>query len=128
VANKWCSECSKKLYRDKWGKFKETRHEYVLWSTAKTRAKRACVPFSITEADIVIPATCPVLGIPLVAGKGKLNDGSPTLDRIIPQRGYVPGNIAVISHRANTLKSNGTAKEIEAVLVWLKEQEKRSLQ
>jgi hypothetical protein len=31
-----------------------------------------------------------------------------TLDRIIPDLGYIRGNIAVISHRANTMKQTCT--------------------
>ena len=45
--------------------------------------------------------------------------GSPTLDRIVPSLGYVPGNVVVISHKANSIKSNATAAEIRAVADWL---------
>lgn len=45
---------------------------------------------------------------------------SPSLDRLIPERGYVPGNVAVISWRANTIKSNADYRQIGAVYRWLK--------
>jgi hypothetical protein len=86
---------------------------------AKRRAKLACVPFSITERDIVIPEMCPVLNIPLKHGEGKYHAGSPTLDRLIPSLGYVPGNVFVISHRANTLKGDGTPQEHVAIAQWI---------
>jgi len=74
------------------------------------------VPFLLTESDIVIPETCPVLGIPLKLGAG---DCSPSLDRIIPDLGYVPGNVVVMSHRANTIKNNATLDELRTIAEWL---------
>jgi hypothetical protein len=37
---------------------------------------------------------------------GARSDGSPSLDRIDPGQGYVPGNVRVISDRANRLKGD----------------------
>lgn len=68
----------------------------------------------------MIPEYCPVLGIRLERGIGQLTDASPTVDAIIPELGYVPCNIAVISHRANRLKSDGTLAEHEQLVEWLK--------
>ena len=50
------------------------------------------------------------------------HEGSPTLDKTIPALGYVPGNIAVISWRANRLKNNGTLEELEALVEWMRKQ------
>jgi hypothetical protein len=84
---------------------------------ARNRAKLAGVPFDITKDDIIIPTHCPVLGIPLVHGKGRggSNDNSPSLDKIRPAEGYVRGNIIVISKRANRIKSDATIKELRDV-------------
>ncbi len=82
--------------------------------SAKTRAKRAGLPFTLSLADIpAIPDRCPILDIPLVRGNGHWHDGSPTLDRIDSRMGYVPGNVLVISWRANALKRDATAQELE---------------
>ena len=43
-------------------------------------------------------------------------DNSPNLDRIFPKKGYVPGNVRVISQRANRIKSDATVEEMRAVL------------
>ncbi|WP_145960516.1 hypothetical protein [Novosphingobium meiothermophilum] len=40
---------------------------------------------------------------------------SPSLDRIEPELGYVPGNTIVISNRANRLKSDATIDELRAI-------------
>ncbi len=83
--------------------------------SAKARATKAGVPFNITTADISIPHECPVLGIPLIVGQPQATDNSPSLDRVMPLLGYVPGNIIVISNRANRLKNNGTVAELRMV-------------
>lgn len=90
---------------------------------ARNRALRLGVPFSLTVDDIVIPETCPVLGIPLVIAGGQSRDCSPSVDRIIPDLGYIPGNIVVMSHRANTLKNNATPDELYSIAKWLEQAE-----
>lgn len=89
---------------------------------ARSRAKKFGLPFNLEESDIVIPSNCPVLGIPIERGNGKLVRGSPTLDRLIPELGYTKGNVAVISFRANSLKSNASAEELETVAEWMRTQ------
>jgi hypothetical protein len=86
---------------------------------AKARAKRFGVPFSITENDIIVPDKCPVLNIPIDLKHRSRSDNSPSLDRIIPSEGYVPGNVAVISYRANRIKNNGTAHDHRLIADWM---------
>lgn len=40
--------------------------------------------------------------------------GSPSLDRISPELGYVPGNVRVISDKANRLKGSRNLTELRA--------------
>lgn len=86
---------------------------------AKQRAKRAGVPFAITVGDIVIPGTCPILGILLKTSLRQPTDNSPSLDRIVAAKGYIKGNIAVISFRANAIKNSASADELRAVAEWI---------
>lgn len=90
-------------------------HRYLLWLSAKNRATRVGLPFNISPADIVIPETCPVLGIPMRRGTKTQTPNSPSVDRLIPERGYVIGNIGVISSKANTIKGSASASELRAV-------------
>lgn len=83
---------------------------------AKWRAKRAGVPFDLTAADVVIGDLCPVLGISLVRGSG---DGAPTIDRRIPELGYVRGNVTVISNKANRIKNDATLEDLKRIALWL---------
>lgn len=87
----------------------------LLWA-AKKRAKEQKIPFSITEDDIMIPTHCPYLGIELhsSARRGEPRTNILSLDKIKPELGYVKNNIEVISHLANTMKSNATEEQLIA--------------
>lgn len=110
-----CKTCVKKYQIKDDGKnnkrWKTKRKEYTLWLHAKYRANAKGIPFDILESDIVIPDFCPILGIPILRDANKNSWNSPSLDRIIPEKGYVKGNVCVISWRANTIKSYGNADE-----------------
>lgn len=91
--------------------------------SAKSRATQRGIEFRITTADLVWPTHCPVLGIKLNYGKasnGRGSDDSPSLDRHIPSLGYVPGNVFVMSWRANRLKCDGTVEEFYALIEYLR--------
>lgn len=90
-----------------------------LLNQIRGRARRAGIPCDLTLEDIVIPEVCPVLGIPLVRGKGHSHAGSPSFDRFDPKLGYVKGNVRVISYRANTIKSDATVDELRRVLAYM---------
>jgi len=97
--------------------------EKIMYWTTKGRAKKFGIPFDIEITDIVIPDKCPILGIPLISGRGggAVTNNSPSLDKIIPNRGYVKGNVKVISMKANAMKSNATIEEMERILAYMKE-------
>lgn len=88
---------------------------------ARARAAKAEVPFTISPADIFVPTKCPILGIPIECGKGRGGHlpGSPSLDRVVPQMGYVPGNVMVISNRANSIKRDATLDELRKLVEFL---------
>ena len=65
------------------------------------------------------PVIFPVLGIKLEQNERVFGDNSPSLDRFIPELGYVKDNVAVISWLANRLKSNGTAEQIRKIADWM---------
>ena len=88
-----------------------TLEAYML-DRSKSRAKKKGFEHTITLEDIQIPDKCPLLGIPLFAGQGTVCPNSPTLDRIDSFKGYIKGNVWVISYKANTIKSNATPEEL----------------
>lgn len=85
---------------------------------ARGRATIRGLPFRLCESDVVIPPVCPVFGIPLKHCDGRAGPGSPSLDRLIPSLGYVPGNVIVVSHRANTVRGNATLAEMRRVIAY----------
>lgn len=87
---------------------------------AKQRAKKLNLPFNIKLEDLELPTVCPVLGISMQVNTGHCKENSYSLDRIIPELGYVKGNVAIISYKANTIKNNASIDELEKVLLWLK--------
>lgn len=131
---KYCSDkCggivrSRRYYKNNPALFKEKRDlensdipRRILYRI-RNRAKTMDIPFDLELEDIVVPDVCPVLGIKIqtITGGGANQYGSPSVDRIYPDKGYVRGNIRIISNRANLLKSNATIEELEAVLADLK--------
>jgi hypothetical protein len=91
----------------------------LVWG-ARARAKKLGRAFVLTVDDVPeIPAVCPVLGIPIFFAGKKHTDNSPTLDRIDSRLGYVRGNVAVISMRANKLKSDATPDEMLRLSQWM---------
>jgi hypothetical protein len=102
---------SKKL-KEKDKLYYQNNPEKFMIKEALRRAKEKQLPFELQEDDIKIPEICPVLGFVLKKGGGKISSNSASLDRIIPEKGYVKGNIIVVSMKANTIKSNATPEEI----------------
>ena len=94
-------------------KWRENNIEDVMLRTSKQRATKNHLPFNIDISDIIIPEYCPYLKIKLDVKKGTgRKDSAPSLDRIVPELGYVKGNVAVISDKANRMKSDATNLEL----------------
>ena len=91
--------------------------EHQVLLSAKSTAKKRGLEFDLTlETLPPIPSECPVLGTLLFKAFHSDPKNKPSLDRIDPKLGYIPGNVRWISWRANNLRSNGTAKEFAALL------------
>lgn len=114
------------MSRTSYGKLYRTLNpEKHMWSRSKYRAKKQGKEFSISVSDIVIPTLCPILKIPifLQVGSGHY-DNAPSLDRIDNSKGYVKGNVAVISEKANRLKSYGSLEDFENIIKYIKRLDK----
>lgn len=94
---------------------------YQMWKQAKWRAKERGLAFDLEYEDIVVPETCPVLGIPILYDQGRNNHHSPSLDRKDNDGGYTKDNVQVISLRANTLKKDANLEEIRKILRYMEE-------
>jgi hypothetical protein len=101
--------------------WKASNREKNLFQQAQYRAKTKGIPFDIEVSDIVIPETCPILGLPLKKSIDGNRDLSPSLDRIDNAKGYTKGNIQVISSKANTMKSTADKNDLINFSNWVKE-------
>lgn len=103
-------------------RYKRNNPNKIIHGQARQRAIRDGLEFNLELSDIVIPETCPVLGIELKRSEGRQGptDNSPTLDRIHPKIGYIKGNVIIISGLANKIKSSANYRQILSVGRWLK--------
>jgi hypothetical protein len=75
----------------------------------------------LEPSDIPVGKVCPVLGVAFKRGvNGSAIDTSPTIDRIDNSKGYVKGNVVVVSYLANRIKSSANAEQLGKVYRWLK--------
>jgi len=100
--------------------WKANNREKSLFQQAKYRAKTRNIPFDIEILDIIIPEICPILGLPLKTLIDGNRDLSPSLDRIDNTKGYLKGNIQVISSKANTMKHNANKSELINFSNWVR--------
>jgi hypothetical protein len=92
----------------------------VMLIHAKQRAIKKGLDFNIDKSDIIIPDICPLLNISLFVNDDKLGPNSPTVDRIVCEKGYIKGNVMVISAKANTAKGNLSFEELNLLIDNLK--------
>jgi hypothetical protein len=110
-----CKKCSavraekERLKRKENWKYKPTLH---MLNNSKQRAKSVGLEHTLTIDDIVIPDYCPVLNIKLETGDRKSHENAPSIDRIDNNKGYIKGNIMIMSTRANKLKKDATIDEL----------------
>lgn len=83
----------------------------VMLTSARKRARRKGLEFTLQVGDVAIPSHCPVLGVPLVRG----TEHAPSLDRVDTSLGYTPGNVLVVSNRVNKLKGDASLDELRAI-------------
>lgn len=106
-----------KIYKEKVLEGKRESHKkhiiHYLWFRAKQRAIKYGYEFNIEESDIIIPEICPILEVPIVLGSKGNYEYTPSLDRIDNSKGYVKGNIQVISKKANSMKNSATIEELK---------------
>ena len=121
------------MFRMAWARDEEhynRKRMATILSNKPKEAKRRGIPFDL-ELDYLISIfpkdmICPALGIKMEWGTRPHKPLSPSIDRIDSTKGYVKGNVAWISYRANTIKHDATHQELESITKWLKkEMEKR---
>lgn len=106
--NNYSTENRRKKYRE--------NVESELLNHARNRAKQKKLEFNLEKCDIIIPDVCPVFGTKISFNN---KHSVPTLDRIDNNKGYIKGNIQVISAKANRLKNNGTIEDFLKIITYM---------
>ena len=101
--------------------WKDKNREKDLFQLARHRALKKGIEFNIEISDIVIPEICPILGLPIKKAIDGNRDLSPSLDRIDNTKGYIKGNIQVISFKANNMKCTANDEELINFANWVKD-------
>jgi hypothetical protein len=78
----------------------------------KFSAKRRNLEFDLDYTDIILPKVCPLLNIPLNYNSNFQDISYPTIDRIDNNKGYIKGNIWVISRLANSMKNSANFEQL----------------
>ena len=110
ITKKWYEEnrAQAKRTQDRYRKDNPTKYLFAL---AKRRAVKLGREFSIEQSDLTVPVICPLLLIP-INPYSVHQDFRPSIDRIDSTKGYIKGNVQIISHKANRLKSNAVGDEL----------------
>lgn len=110
---------NKEKFRLRALKWWQNHPKQYLLNGARQNAKVKGKEFSITLDDIVIPEICRYLKIPLTIfnpyekrGAGYCRDSQISIDRIDSTKGYIPGNIEIISCLANRMKNSATKEQL----------------
>jgi len=85
----------------------------------KANATKNGVEFTVDFGELAFPTHCPILGFELDYFADQMSENTVSFDRIDPMRGYVSGNVVIISWRANRIKNNGTADEHQKIADFL---------
>jgi hypothetical protein len=107
-----CKTCEKKLFNE----FRKNNPHISHLSNAKQRAKKFGLEYDLDKEWFYSSLTehCPVFGTKFSDGKNNVS-----IDRIIPERGYIKSNCRLISHRANTIKNDATLEELKLLVQYL---------
>jgi hypothetical protein len=99
-----------KLQRQKgWNKrYKKNNPVSYLLTQARRRAKQSGLAFDLSIEDLLVPEVCPYLKTAFVVGTRY----AASIDRIDNTRGYVKGNVEIISRKANTMKNDASVAEL----------------
>jgi len=108
--NSKCKKCASELGKE----LKLKYPKEAMLRSARNGAKQRGIEFAITVDDTQIPERCPIFGFKMEPG-GKRST-SPSIDRIDNTKGYVPGNIVVVSVKANHVKSDCSLAELHKLV------------
>lgn len=118
-----CKACKSEGQRQRYKKHKEKAYFKHKATRARSRASGLGVPYNLTEEylESIWTDVCPVLGILFNRHADRKDESAPELDRLIPDKGYVIGNVVFMSRKANRLKNNASYRDLKELLGWMEQ-------
>lgn len=117
-----CKACRKEYNKEHYKEYYKTNADAKILNSIRFRAGRKGIPFDLELEDIQGVTHCPVFGWELKrsgSGVSGASPNSPSVDRKIPELGYVKGNIQILSNKANTMKHDATPEELIQFAEWI---------
>lgn len=106
----------KKIIKAEWDNMMDGRIITRFRNRAMESARRKGYDFDLDRCDIIIPITCRYLNTTLDYSSDPKNlipdENKPSLDRIDSSKGYIKGNIQIISLMANKIKTSATKEQL----------------
>lgn len=117
-----------KAYRDSTSEiaknYRDSHKDKLYFLSLKSRAVKKGLEFSLVEEDVLGVTVCPVFGFPLVRSSNGPSYDSPSVDRIDNTKGYVKGNIQIMSYLANSMKRDATDEQLILFAEWVLKEKK----
>lgn len=113
-----CRSCRSLLSR----KAREENYFLHYCRGKKSECKRKGYDFDLTPEylESIWTGFCPIFGVELFrASEGMRSHRSAHLDRLDSSKGYLIGNVAWISGRANRIKYDATSEELRKIADWI---------
>tara|TARA_R110000782_G_scaffold193620_1_gene283213 strand:- start:39 stop:521 length:483 start_codon:yes stop_codon:yes gene_type:complete len=99
--------------------WREANKDKLYFLSMKARAAKRGLEFNLEESDVTAVSVCPIFNVPLVRAAGKPAWNSSSVDRIDNTKGYVKGNIQVMSYLANSMKRDATDEQLIIFAEWV---------
>lgn len=119
--DKRCKLCRKEKARDQY----EKDPIKTLLKCKKSECIKKDISFNLDYNYLksIWTGICPIFNTEITLGnKGCGSHRSAHLDRIDPNKGYIQGNVAYISGRANRIKYNASFHELRKIADWIENQ------
>lgn len=119
-----CKPCYFERNKEYQKKYRKNNRFAIRMRSCRARAKEFNLPYDLDEDYLksIWTGVCPAFGVEIDINAKKGEPHSAQLDRIVPSLGYVRGNVIWLSERANRIKDDATAEELEKLAQWLKSQ------
>lgn len=117
-----CRPCYIKRNSAYQAKYRSKNRFAIRVRSCKSRSREKQLPFNLTSKHLkgIWTGVCPAFGVPLNINSLRGSEGHAQLDRIIPDLGYIQGNVVWLSERANRIKDDASIEDLERLIKWLK--------